>query len=242
MFEQTLLNEPEKARKPYSMLVSLLLQVGVVAVLCLTPIVFTQVLPAWQLRSVLAAPPKPPSAVKVVAVSEHSTSIGQHPVFRILDFRPTVKAATARNSVGETPAPSLGVGDIVGDPNGVPDSTFGAALPPPVPASVTPVKPKPLNHLPIRVGGTVSNANLIHMVQPVYPPMAKTSRTEGMVEFTATISKAGTIENLQLVRGNPLLVKAAEEAVLQWRYRPTLLNGEPVEVITDILVNFRLSQ
>ena len=89
--------------------------------------------------------------------------------------------------------------------------------------------------------GTIASANLIHMVQPMYPLLAKASRISGSVEFTATISKDGTIENLQLVRGHPLLIKAAKEAVLQWRYRPTLLNGEPVEVITDIVVNFVLN-
>ena len=62
------------------------------------------------------------------------------------------------------------------------------------------------------------------------------------MEFTATISKDGVIDHLQLVRGHPLLVNAAREAVLQWRYRPTMLNGQPVEVITDIVVNFILSQ
>jgi len=61
------------------------------------------------------------------------------------------------------------------------------------------------------------------------------------VVFTAVISKAGTIENLQLVSGHPILVKAAEEAIRQWRYKPTILNGEPVEVITNIEVNFTLS-
>jgi len=82
---------------------------------------------------------------------------------------------------------------------------------------------------------------LIYRVQPVYPPLAKTTHVEGTVEFTAIISKQGTIENLQLLRGHPLLVNAARQAVLQWRYRPTLLNGEPVEVITDIVVKFTLS-
>jgi protein TonB len=65
---------------------------------------------------------------------------------------------------------------------------------------------------------------------------------QGTVKFTATISKDGNIENLQLVSGHPLLVNAAKEAVLQWKYKPTLLNGEPVEVITEIIVNFTLSQ
>ena len=77
---------------------------------------------------------------------------------------------------------------------------------------------------------------------PVYPAAAKAARVQGAVEFTSIISKEGTIENLKLVRGNPLLVNAARDALLQWRYRPTLLNGEPVEVITDITVNFVLSQ
>jgi protein TonB len=94
---------------------------------------------------------------------------------------------------------------------------------------------------PVRVGGSVAEANLMRQVQPTYPPLAKSARVQGTVEFTATISKDGMIENLQLVRGHPLLVNAAKEAVLQWRYRPTLLNGQPVEVVTDIVVNFTLN-
>ena len=94
----------------------------------------------------------------------------------------------------------------------------------------------------ITIGGNVAAANLIHMVQPQYPQLARISRIQGTVEFTATISKEGTIQNVTFVRGHPLLIKAAKEAVLQWRYRPTLLNGEPVEVVTDIVVNFTLNQ
>jgi protein TonB len=71
--------------------------------------------------------------------------------------------------------------------------------------------------------------------------MAKQVRIQGAVEFTAVIGKTGGIEHLQLLHGHPLLVKAAEEAILQWKYKPTLLNGEPVEVITDIVVNFTLT-
>jgi protein TonB len=94
----------------------------------------------------------------------------------------------------------------------------------------------------VKIGGQVAEANLIRRVQPVYPPLAKSARVSGTVEFTAVISKEGNIENLQLVRGHPLLVNAAKEAVLQWKYRPTMLNGSPVEVVTDIIVNFTLSQ
>jgi periplasmic protein TonB len=110
---------------------------------------------------------------------------------------------------------------------------IGGAPPPPPP-------PKPKG--PQRIGGRVMEANLIKKVQPVYPPLARSARVQGVVEFTATISKEGNIENLVLVRGHPLLVNAAKEAVLQWKYKPTELNGTPVEVITDIIVNFTLSQ
>ena len=72
--------------------------------------------------------------------------------------------------------------------------------------------------------------------------MAKQARIQGTVKFTAIIGKDGTIQNLQLVSGHPLLVAAAQSAVSQWQYRPTLLNGEPVEVVTQIDVNFTLSQ
>jgi len=88
----------------------------------------------------------------------------------------------------------------------------------------------------------VQAANLIRRVVPQYPPLAKQARVQGTVRFTAIIGKDGTIQNLQLISGHPLLVAAAEEAVKQWQYKPTLLNGEPVEVVTQIDVNFTLSQ
>ena len=92
------------------------------------------------------------------------------------------------------------------------------------------------------MAATCRPANLISQPKPVYPPLAKAARVQGTVKFQATISKEGTIQNLQLVSGPPLLVQAAMQAVQQWEYKPTLLNGEPVEVITTIDVNFTLSQ
>jgi protein TonB len=83
--------------------------------------------------------------------------------------------------------------------------------------------------------------NLIRRVEPTYPPLARNARIEGSVVLTATISKAGTIENLRVLSGHPLLVSAAIDAVRQWRYRSYILNNEPVEVETQITVNFRLS-
>jgi TonB family protein len=94
----------------------------------------------------------------------------------------------------------------------------------------------------IRVGGNVAAVNLINKVQPVYPPLAKQARVQGTVSFTAVIGKDGSIQDLQLISGHPLLVQAAQDAVKQWIYKPTLLNGNPVEVTTQIDVNFTLSE
>jgi TonB family protein len=98
----------------------------------------------------------------------------------------------------------------------------------------------PPAHQPIKVGGNLQAANLVKRVTPVYPPLAKASHIQGTVRFTALIAKDGTVQNLQLISGHPLLVQAATEAVKRWVYRPTLLNGEPTEVITQIDVNFTL--
>ena len=84
--------------------------------------------------------------------------------------------------------------------------------------------------------------NIVTKVTPLYPPMAKQARIQGTVRFNALIGRDGTVQNLQLVTGHPLLVAASQEAVRQWVYRPTLLNGEPAEVATVIDVNFTLSE
>jgi len=86
----------------------------------------------------------------------------------------------------------------------------------------------------------VEAAKLIFQVKPEYPPLAKMARIQGVVRLEAVISTGGTIRNLRVLAGHPLLVKAAIDAVARWRYQPTLLNGDPVEVITEIDVNFTL--
>jgi len=83
--------------------------------------------------------------------------------------------------------------------------------------------------------------NLIYRVQPQYPPLARQARVQGIVVLRAVISRDGKIENLQVIGGHPLLVKSAMDAVRQWRYRPYYLNNEPVEVETQVTVNFTLT-
>ena len=92
----------------------------------------------------------------------------------------------------------------------------------------------------IRVGGSVQGAKLIRQVQPVYPPIAKAARIQGTVVLHAIIAQDGTVQELKYVSGPPLLVQSAMDAVRQWRYQPTLLNGQPVRVDTVITVIYTL--
>jgi len=105
------------------------------------------------------------------------------------------------------------------------------------------VAPRDAGSMPqrIRVGGNVESANLLKRVNPVYPPLAKQARIQGTVSLTAIIGADGSVQNLELISGHPLLAQAAMEAVKQWLYKPTLLNLNPVEVITQIDVNFTLA-
>jgi len=94
---------------------------------------------------------------------------------------------------------------------------------------------------PIRVGGNVQHARLIKSVQPVYPVEARQAGISGTVRLHVLIAKDGTMEQLEIVSGHPLLAQAALDAVRQWTYKPTLLNGQPVEVDTTIDVIFSLN-
>ncbi len=141
------------------------------------------------------------------------------------------------------PTPSAGV------PGGIPGGTAGGVIggiigsiptmapPPPPPPDGSAMAPHPER---IRVGGNVQQAKLIQQAKPVYPPLARQARVSGVVKLNAIIGKDGTVQNLTVASGHPILVPAAMDAVKQWVYQPTLINGEPVMVVTQIDVNFML--
>jgi TonB family protein len=95
---------------------------------------------------------------------------------------------------------------------------------------------------PIRLDQEVQSAKLISRPEPTYPPLARQTRIQGTVHLEAMIAKDGTVKNLTVVTGHPLLIQAALDAVKQWRYQPTMSNGVPVEVVTTVDVNFKLNQ
>ena len=140
--------------------------------------------------------------------------------------------------------PDMGMGGIAGGvPGGVAGGSMGGVIGGVIggAGSSAPPPPKP-TVTRTRVGGAVQAAKLVNRVQPLYPPLARQTRISGTVKLHAIIGKDGTVQQLQVVTGHPLLVQSALDAVRQWRYQPTLLNGEPVEVDTEIDVIFSLAQ
>ena len=140
----------------------------------------------------------------------------------------------------EAPPPQMSAGVVGGVPGGVPGGQMGGVIGGII--SSTPVAvPKAATPQRVRVSQGVTQGLLIKKIQPAYPPLARQARIQGSVLLQAQISKEGTIEHLTLISGHPMLAPAAIEAVKQWRYKPYILNGEPVEVDTQITVNFTLS-
>jgi protein TonB len=142
--------------------------------------------------------------------------------------------------IREDPLPPPGpVGGVVG---GIDSGLAGGGVGGVLGGIIAAPPPPPPPQERIRVGGQVQSARLVNQPRPVYPPLARQARIQGTVRLEAVINKEGLIEELTVVSGHPLLIKAAQDAVLQWQYQPTLLNGVAVEVITTIDVNFTMGR
>jgi periplasmic protein TonB len=243
MFEDSLIESGGKlkTKRLSTTVLSFILQVLLICVLILIPLIYTDALPKQQLMTFLVAPPPPPppppppaaAPVKVVKIQSEMVN-GQ--------LRTPTKIPQKVQMIKEEEAPpDLGAGGVPGGvPGGIPGGSAGGVLggilssqPTAVPKVATPQR--------VRVSSGVSSGLLIRKVQPNYPPLARQARIQGTVILHAEISKDGTIQNLQLVSGHAMLAPAAIEAVKQWRYKPYLLNGEPVAVETEVVVNFSLS-
>ena len=248
MFEQTFV-QTGKTNKGWTVMVSLVAQCLLLVVAVILPMVYFDVLPAAQLSSFLVAPPPPPPpppppaaapVVKIVKVIPRQFDAGRLiapkavPKNIAMITEEELPPSTGTGVIGGVPGGVAG-GSLTGVLGGIVGSAAGAAPPPPPP-------PKAVVPQRIRVGGNVQAANLINQIRPIYPPLAKQARISGVVELSAIIGKDGRVQDLKVIKGHPLLVQAALDAVKGWVYRPTLLNGEPVEVSTTIDVNFTLSQ
>lgn len=240
MFDHTLLDSAP-VRKALSL--GYLLEAVLVGMLLLLPLIYTEGLPRGIFETVTPMPPPPAASASAPAARAHHER--RLTAEEILHSRPIIPRTI--QPIVETPEPpevasamqSIGVpgGVPIGVPGGVLNSivTNRGAPPPPAPAAA-----QTRRHTPLPVGGVVQAAKLIFGPRPEYPPLARMARLQGAVRLQAVISADGTIQHLALISGHPLLVGAAMQAVARWRYQPTLLNGEPVEVVTDIEVKFVL--
>jgi periplasmic protein TonB len=244
MFEDSLIESGGKLKtnRASTSAVAFVIEIMILIVMVLIPLVFTEALPRTQLMTFLVAPPPPPpppppaaAPVKVVKVIQTDIVNGQ------LRTPTKIPKKVEMIKEDEAPPPVMASAGVVGGvPGGVPGGSMGGVIGSVL--SSTPVAvPKVATPQRVRVSSGVVSGLLLRKVNPTYPPLARQARIQGTVILQAEISKDGNIENLQLISGHPMLAPAAIEAVKQWKYKPYLLNGEPVEVETQVQVNFTLS-
>jgi protein TonB len=242
MFADSLLDSPwaDRSRRGWTTLVSFAVQAVALAGLLLLPLLYTQGLPQLQLLDPGLVAPVPPPAPPAQEPARNNRANNSNLSSNGRVIAPPSIPREILNVDESTAPPPVDIGLSV--PGGTGDrlaraGAFGSTggpnvvLPPPPPA--------PSAHLP-RIS-RMMEGNLIHRIQPQYPALARQARVQGIVVLRAVISREGKIENVQVISGHPMLVKSAIDAVLQWRYRPYYLNNEPVEVETQVTVNFTLS-
>lgn len=253
MFESSFVDSG-KTRRPWMVLAGAAFEAALIGVVILVPLLFVETLPerglfkALMLAPVPMAPPAPPPPMIAKRVPRTAA------VTRKFDPAVLVSPVVVPKEVAIiSEAPALQADVVVGGvPGGIPGVGGGgtgflsgalpvAAPPPPPPPPPKVVAAAPGEPKQITVGGDVEAAMLLQQVRPVYPAMARTARIAGNVRMKAVIGTDGRIKNLVLVSGPPMLVDAAMNAVRQWVYKPTVLDGMLVEVNTEIIVRFGLA-
>ena len=239
MFEDSLVESSGKLgrRNPRTIAFSFSVQMLAAGVLVLLPLIYTEALPEQHLLRFLEAQPPPQGLAATPqrhAKPAQSVSQLDDHALRVPNQIPRV--------VAMVPDEGTPTGDFLAVPNGVPKGSQDA-----VPnAIITTILRNTAIPLPkvavqkVRVSSGVAQGLLVHQITPQYPKLARQARIEGTVVLQAVIGKDGTVQGLHVISGHPMLTQAAMEAVKQWRYRPYSLNGEPVEVDTQINVNFTL--
>lgn len=228
-------SQKKKTNTSWSVILSAIIQISALSVLILIPLIYTQALPKAILATLLVAPPPPPPPGPPPVKAEIK------PVARLIQSGKLMQPRAIPKDVAvfkeaELPPDVINNSNQSGVFGGIPGQGImggtGPALPPPKPAAA-PAR--------IKQGGEVTAASIITQTRPAYPPLARQARIQGTVVLHAIIDKEGKVAQLEVVSGHPLLVASAIEAVKQWRYKPTQLNGDPVEVDTTIQVTFTMN-
>jgi protein TonB len=225
-----------RPRNPWATIGSVTLLSLVLLALVVIPLFHTDALPKRETLTMLYLPP--------AAVASNVTSLPV-PISTSMSTPPNIRIPSAVRTTQEAPSPPVDpAGGLVGGVpggvvGGIPGGVLGQVLSATGSAPVLATTPAPKR---IRVPAPMAEANLVYDVAPKYPPEAGRARIEGTVVLLAVIGKDGTVQDVRVAKGLPVLAQAAIEAVKQWRYRPYLLNGEPVEVDSQITINFNLSK
>ncbi len=235
-----------KTRNPLTVAVSVMAHVVTITVLVLVPLLQTQAITIPKIDTSLFLPRiEKQSALPVFSAQrqvpqKHSDTPSE--VFTPVSI-PQQVAFVDAPPISDIPFFPTGGGNgtvaILSKISGAPFETAAPVIAPPSPPPPPP-PPTVVNAKPLRISDGGQAANLIYQVKPPYPTLAKITHTQGVVVLEAVIKRDGSIESVRVVSGHPLLTQAALDAVKQWKYRPTLLNGEPIEVITTVTVTFTL--
>lgn len=226
MFRESLLESSQmKKRKRWPMAAAFALEVIVTGLLLLIPLVTTGVIPvsahviSCPLGSVPLASDRPKN-------NSRRSGVHLQPVISMgISHHRSITGSSHNTSNTDEPDGPPRIGSTIGIPN----LSFSSNRPAPIP------EPTPRR---VRIS-VLSEAQLLKKVEPIYPHIAVLTGKQGDVKLHAYIAKDGSIESLTVLSGEPLLIYAAVDAVKQWRYRPYILNGEPVEVETFITVSFK---
>jgi len=248
LFADSLLDsgQQERTRRRFAAVLSFTFQCLLIGVLLVVPLMFTEELPRQQLLTFLEAPPPPPppaaeAVAKVVRQIRSDLLTGGQ--LRTPSRIPE-KVQMIREEEAPPPLPMGGV--VGGVPGGIPGGQLGGViggiLSQTSSLAALPKLAVPAPAKRIRISQGVTKGSLIQKIEPKYPPLALAARIRGQVLLKAIIGKDGEIKELELVSGHAFLAPAAITAVRQWRYRPFLLNGEPIEVETTVTVTFQISQ
>ncbi len=215
------------------MLAALALDGAILLALILIPLINPEALPRMTMISLMEAPAAPVPETKPEVRPEHTVMVQREMVGSHI-FAPSVIPRGIMMADRPESLPPVDVANMDLNGNGNSEVPFGSQSNHPV------VRQE--QHGPVRVSGMVEAGLLLNRTIPVYPPIAKATGTQGTVVLQATISRSGTIENLHAVSGPSLLQQAALDAVKNWKYRPYLLDGAPVDVETTVNVIFTLRQ
>jgi len=227
-------NEKKKTNKGWGFILSGIVQALILAVLILIPLIYTEALPKAMLSTLLIAPPPPPPPPPPPAVVKTIVK----PVARLITSGKLMQPRAIPKEVAVFKEAELPP-DVI-TPGGATGGVFGGIPGQGMVAAVAPPPPKPAAPTRVKQGGNVTAASILNQTRPVYPALARQARIQGNVVLHAIIDKDGKVAQLEVISGHPLLVQSALDAVKQWRYKPTLLNGDPVEVDTTITVTFTM--